>query len=122
MSNRGGQLAAGVVIFVVVVAAWVYAKAHGIETGELISFAVPVVGALFLAGPIGAAASSAQQAAHQTNGVLGDRIEAAVSSALAKRDAARTRQAQGDVSEVQLVTPTAWSVGAPPSAPTDPIS
>lgn len=88
----------GVVVFVVVVGAWLAGKRWGIDTSELVAFSVPVIGALFLVGPINKAADSSAQAAAQTNGVLGARIEAAVSAALAKRDAARTRQAQGDIS------------------------
>lgn len=113
--NGLGQQVIGAVIFVVVTAAWVFCKLNKLETGELLAFAVPVVGALFLVGSVDRAgdkaekaADAASQAAQQTNGVLDARIQSAVSKALATRDAARTRQAQGDISE---------AVGAP-TAPT----
>jgi hypothetical protein len=95
----------GAILFVAVIAAWVYCKVQGINTTELLAFAVPVIGALFLVGPINQAAQASQQAAAQTNGVLDARIQSAVSSALAKRDAARTRQANGDISEA-VASPT----------------
>lgn len=101
MNNRpsNGMMIVGTIVFCVTVAAWLLAEYLGIDTAVLLPFAVPVVGALFIAGPIGAARDAAQQAAQQTNGVLGDRIKAAVAAALADRDAARTRQAVGDVAE-----------------------
>jgi len=98
MSRTALDRILGTVIFVCVLAAWLVAKDRGIDTGELLSFAVPVVSALFLVGPITKAAESATQAASQTNGQLEPRIQAAVAKALAARDAARTRQAVGDVS------------------------
>lgn len=89
----------GALLFCAVIAAWTFCKLRQIDTTELLAFAVPVIGALFLVGPINQAAQASQQAAAQTNGVLDARIQSAVSSALAKRDAARTRQANGDISE-----------------------
>jgi uncharacterized membrane protein len=90
----------GTVIFVAVLATWLVGKRWNIDTTELMPFAVPVVSALFLVGPISKAAESASQAASQTNGMLDARIQAGVAKALAARDAARTRQAVGDVSDV----------------------
>lgn len=89
----------GTVIFVAVLGTWLVGKRWGIDTTELMPFAVPVVSALFLVGPISKAAESASQAASQTNGQLEPRIQAAVARALAARDAARTRQAVGDVAD-----------------------
>ncbi|MGW5239503.1 hypothetical protein ACWEOW_11270 [Monashia sp. NPDC004114] len=91
------MLGAGTLITLAVIAAWLWGKTNGIETTELMAFAVPVVGALFLVTPLTKAADSAAQAAQQTNGAMDARIKSAVSAALADRDAARTRQAVGDV-------------------------
>lgn len=101
----------GAVLFCAVIGAWIFAKLHDVDTTELLAFAVPVIGALFLVGPINQAAQSSAQAAQQTNGVLDARIQAAVSKALATRDAARTRQALGDISEA-VASPT--DTTAPP--------
>ena len=88
----------GVVIFVSTLAAWLYGEsvAH-IDTAIVWTVSGPIILALFVGHQLGATADAAQQAANQTNGVLGDRIKAAVAAALADRDAARTRQAQGDI-------------------------
>lgn len=98
------MLCAGCVISLAVIAAWLWGKLHGIETTELMAFAVPVVGALFLVSPISRAGEAAQQAVAQTNGALDARVEQAVAQALAHRDAARTRQAVGDISEAVPIT------------------
>ena len=107
-----GMMIIGTVIFVATLAAWLYAETHDVDTSALLAFAVPVVGALFLSSGISAARSAAEQSANQTNGSMDAKIraamgsalsehdgalEAAVSAALAKRDAARTRQALGDI-------------------------
>ena len=94
-----GPLIIGAVIFGVTVAAWLIAESQGISTGPLLGFAVPVVAALFLAPSVSATRHAAEATAAQTNGVLDGRMKAAVSAALADRDAARTRQMQGDISE-----------------------
>ena len=88
----------GVVIFVSTLAAWLYGEsvAH-VDTTIVWTVSAPIILALFVGHQLGATADAAQQAASQTNGVLGDRIKAAVAAALADRDAARTRQAQGDI-------------------------
>ena len=88
----------GVVIFVATLAAWLYGEsvAH-VDTTIVWTVSGPIILALFVGHQLGATADAAQQAANQTNGVLGDRIKAAVAAALADRDAARTRQAQGDI-------------------------
>lgn len=100
MDNRPSiaMMVIGTIVFVATLGAWLYAESQHIPTGALLAFAVPVVGALFLAGPLSTAARSAQQAAQQTNGVMEERMISAVGKALANRDAARTRQAQGDIS------------------------
>lgn len=107
----------GAVLFCAVIAAWIYAKGNGIDTTELLAFAVPVIGALFLVGPINAAATSSAQAAHQTNGMLEARVMAAVAKALAARDAARTRQQVGDISEA-VASPTDTTASPLSDAPT----
>lgn len=88
----------GAVIFVCVTVAWLVAEFNHIGTGALLAFAVPVVAALFVGQQLGATRDAAQQAASQTNGALDSRIKAGVAAALADRDAARTRQAKGDIS------------------------
>lgn len=104
MSTRPSRsnLVAGVVVFALTLGAWLYAELNGIDSGPLFYMAVPVVGAMFLVSPVNKAADAAQQAATQTNGGLESRIKAAVSSALADRDKARTRQAMGDIGAEQL--------------------
>ncbi len=89
----------GTVIFVAVLGAWLFAEMHDIpgSSGIIFTFAGPVVTALFLSGRIGQAADAATQAAIQTNGTLEQRVQTAVSKALAVRDAARTRQELGDI-------------------------
>jgi hypothetical protein len=101
------MLVAGTVISLATIAAWLYGATHGIDTAPLFAFVIPVVGSLFIANGLGKTAEHAQAAATQTNGMMGPRIKAAVSEALAERDAARTRQAQGDISD-----------DVPPPAPT----
>ena len=111
----------GTIIFLAATAAWLYAESLGVPTDILWLVVVPIVSALFVSQPLAnladrthAAGDAARQAANQTNGVLDERIrgavstalgeqlpgivKAAASSALADRDAARTRQARGDIS------------------------
>lgn len=108
MSHRStpnlAMMIVGAGVFAMALTAWLYGETRGIDTTVIWTVATPVVGALFLVGPITAAASSAQQAAQQTNGQLEARIKAAVSSSLADRDAARTRQAAGDVTPTRALT------------------
>ncbi len=92
-----GTMIIGCIIFLGVLAAWLYAESRDIDTSALLAFAVPVVSALFLSGAVQRGAEAAERAANQTNGALDGRIQAAVSAALANRDAARTRQARGDI-------------------------
>lgn len=93
------QLVIGCLITMAAIGAWIFAKLNGVETGELMAFVVPVVGALFLVTSVSRAGDAAQQAASQTNGMLDARVKSAVAAALADRDAARTRQSQGDISD-----------------------
>ena len=88
----------GLILAVTTIAAWLYAEGQGINSGPLFIFVVPIVTALFIGHNLGATKEAAQQAAAQTNGPLKDRMKSAVAEALAERDAARTRQAQGDIS------------------------
>ena len=104
-------------------AAWLYGEKNGIDTRVLWTVVPSLLIALFIGNSIGTntevtqkAADAAQMAATQTNGTLAPRIEAAVSSALAKRDAARTRQAQGDISQ-DVTMPPAPAVVVPEVAP-----
>ena len=105
----------GVVVFLATLAAWLYGEQQGVNTAMLWTLSVPLVLALFLGQGINEAAGAAKQAAAQTNGVLDARIRSAVqgvvsdalpalvksatSAALADRDAARTRQARGDIGQ-----------------------
>ena len=108
------MLIIGTIVFVVTIAAWLVAEFNDVPTGALLAFAVPVVAALFLANGLNRTTAAAQQAAAQTNGALDARIKAGVAAGIAeqlpaietaaaaanaKRDAARTRQAQGDISQ-----------------------
>lgn len=105
-SSRGQSIAAmafGTIIFVATLAAWLYGSERGIDTNVLWSVVTPVIGFLFIGGALNKTAEHAEQAAVQTNGSMDSKIKAAVSSALADRDSARTRQAQGDISEPQRV-------------------
>lgn len=95
----------GVVVFIATLGAWLYGEsvAH-VDTTIVWTISGPIILALFVGQQLGAAADAAQQAANQTNGVLDGRVKAAVASALADRDAARTRQSQGDVSQAAQAT------------------
>ena len=88
----------GTIVFVATLGAWLFAEFNHIGTVALLAFAAPVVVALFVGQQLGATRDAAQQAAAQTNGALDSRIKAGVAAALADRDAARTRQANGDIS------------------------
>ena len=123
--NAAGRTVAtmlfGTIIFLAATGAWLYAEMMGVSTDILWLVVVPIVSALFVSQPLAnladrthAAGDAARQAANQTNGVVDERIrgavstalgeqlpgivKAAASSALADRDAARTRQVRGDIS------------------------
>lgn len=102
----------GVIVFLASLGAWLWGETHGVNTDILWIVTTPVVGALFIGQQLGATAQHAQQAANQTNGMMDSRVKSAVSAALADRDAARTRQAQGDVSDA---TTAATSSSSPPA-------
>lgn len=87
----------GVILFLASLAAWIYCAERGINTDILWAVVVPILTALFIGHQLGTTAENAQKAADQTNGSLEPRVKAAVASALADRDKARTRQIQGDV-------------------------
>lgn len=99
----------GVVVFLGTIAAWLYGESIHVNTAIVWTVAGPIIVALFVGHQLGTTADAAKQAASQTNGVLDARIKASVSAALADRDAARTRQAQGDISSG--VESTAQQVG-----------
>lgn len=107
MNNNKGQTVAammfGTIIFLATLAAWLYGSERGIDTGVLWSVVTPVIGFLFIGGALNKTAEHAEQAAVQTNGSMDHKIKSAVSAALAERDSARTRQAQGDISEPSRV-------------------
>lgn len=101
-SGKGQTVAAmtfGTVIFLATLAAWLYGSERGIDTTVLWSVTTPVIGFLFIGGALNKTAEHAEQAAVQTNGSMDSKIKAAVSSALADRDKARTRQALGDIAD-----------------------
>ena len=87
----------GVVVFLAVLAAWLYGEERGVDTEILWITATPVIMALAVGQGLANTANAAKQAADQTNGTLEARIQASLTSALAARDAARTRQAAGDI-------------------------
>ena len=80
-------MAYGVVIFVVTTAAWLWGERVGIDTTILWAVATPIVMALFMGQSMADTAEHARQAATQTNGTLAERMENAVTNALAKQAA-----------------------------------
>lgn len=84
------MLIVGTIIYVASLGAWLYAAAVDIDAGAILAFASPVVGFLLIGGYAARAASAAEQAASQTNGVLDARIKSATTSSLAERDQAKT--------------------------------
>jgi uncharacterized membrane protein len=102
----------GLILAVATMGAWIYAESHKIDSAPLFVFVVPIVTALFIGHNLGATKEAAQQAANQTNGPLKDRMKSAVAEALAERDAARTRQAQGDISEDVYMNAPKGNTGA----------
>ena len=87
----------GVVIFLASLAAWLFGEMHGIDTNVVWMVSGPLLVALFIGTKVDDAKTAAEQAVAQTNGVLDGRIKSSVAAALADRDAARTRQANGDI-------------------------
>ena len=83
----------GTIIVLATMCVWYLAETHGVGTGALLAFVVPVIGALFVGSGLSNIAANANRAANQTNGTMDQRIEAAVTRALASRDQARTWQA-----------------------------
>lgn len=107
MNNGKGQtvsaMAFGTIIFIATLAAWLYGAEKGVDTTVLWSVVTPVIGFLFIGGALNKTADNAAQAATQTNGSMDGKIKSAVSTALAERDHARTRQVNGDISEASSV-------------------
>ena len=100
------MIAAGTIIVLATLAAWLYAAKNGIESSPLWAFSIPIAGALLIGHQLSRVGENAKQAAVQTNGNMEARMKAAAAQALAERDAARTRQAQGDISsDVVMSTP-----------------
>lgn len=102
----------GLGVLVVVVVAWLYGATHGVDVTPLWAIAPALLVALFLGAGVAQAGQFAQQAAQQTNGALDARIAKVMSDQLANRDAARTRQAVGDISQPTAaddMTPAALS-------------
>lgn len=87
----------GTIVFMCSLGAWLYASEHGLQTDIIWTVTVPIIIGLFLGEQLSKTASNAAKAVEQTNGSLSAKIETIVARALANRDAARTRQAQGDV-------------------------
>ena len=88
--NNMARIISGTIIFVCLSVIWLLAAIRDIDTGALLAFGVPVIGALFLTGQIADARTAAQQAAQQTNGALDARIVAGAMHAASMRDAAKT--------------------------------
>lgn len=87
----------GVVIFLASLAAWLFGEMNGIDANVVWMVSGPLLVALFIGTKVDDAKTAAEQAAAQTNGVLDGRIKSSVAAALADRDAARTRQTNGDI-------------------------
>ena len=93
MSQRSvSSMVIGTILFVFSLAAWVYCAERDINTDILWAVVVPILTALFIGHQLGSIGENAQKAAEQTNGTLIPRVEAAVQTAMAKRDAARLYQ------------------------------
>ncbi|MFT3876187.1 MAG: hypothetical protein QM708_07185 [Propioniciclava sp.] len=95
------SLVAGIIMTGLFLGAWLAAEQSGVDSSPIWVIAGPVILGLLVGEVVASASRNSAQAASQTNGVLDARIKAAVSAALADRDAARTRQAQGDISTAQ---------------------
>lgn len=93
----------GVVIFIATLAAWLYGETAHIDTTIVWTVSGPIILALFVGHQLGTTSDAAKQAASQTNGTMEARVKSAVAAALADRDAARTRQAAGDIGAVPPV-------------------
>ena len=107
----------GVVIFVAALGAYLYGETQGIDTSVIWLVSGPILVALFIGTKVDDAKSAAEQAAAQTNGMLDPRIQSAVARALADRDAARTRQAQGDISAPPPPPGTTYHLVSSPASP-----
>ena len=99
--RSNSSMVIGTILFVFSLAAWVYCAERDINTDILWAVVVPILTALFIGHQLGSIGENAQKAAEQTNGSLIPRMEAAVQSAMAKRDAARMYQSYNPS---QLVT------------------
>lgn len=69
-TSQGITLAAGVVIVLAMIAAFLWGEAHEVDTTPLLAILSPVVGALFLVPKVDALRSTTQQVAKNTNGHL----------------------------------------------------
>lgn len=98
--SKIAPLIAGCVVFVATMVGWLIAETHGVDSEPIFYVAAPVISTLFLAPGINKAVEASTEAARNTNGVLDSRVQAAVTSALAHRDAARTHQAEQDAANV----------------------
>lgn len=101
----------GTIIFIVSLAAWLYASERDMPTEIIWVVAIPVITALFIGESLAGTARNAAKTVEQTNGAMGARIESAVAKALGNRDAARTRQARGDKDTPMTVEITALPEG-----------
>lgn len=92
----GWLLLAGCLVFVVTLAAYLYAEGQHIESSPILWLGGAIVGALFLGGQltnlggrVDTVADLARKVDGQTNGGLDTRIAAAVAAELARRDAVK---------------------------------
>ena len=88
----------GCVVLGMSLVAWLWGEAHDIDTSMIWTIVPIILASLFIGNSLGATADAAKQAATQTNGTMTERMVNAVTIALTARDAARTRQVQGDIS------------------------
>ncbi len=98
-------LAAGVVIILALMAAFLWGEEHDVDTSPLLAIISPVVGALFLVPRLGNLQQTTQQVQRNTNGHL--------TLVTAERD--RLTEQNAKLRE-QLAAATSSSEGAPVSA------
>jgi len=81
-ANPNVMIAAGLVVVIVTLAAYIYCEAHGIESGPIVAITGPVIAALLLQQSIARVEAQARQAVDNTNGKLDGGIRDAVAAEL----------------------------------------
>lgn len=85
MGDKGMQLAAQVAVFAISVAGYVALRITGEATAEYVALVGPVLGAAFLMTRLRGQDQVLSEIHENTNGVLKEKIKAAVGEALAER-------------------------------------